>query len=71
MPGKGRDGNACHTRSQSPHARFRTRLRSVFLAVFDGFDLDRYRVHHIDYRFHFEFESRKDASVGLSVSTIM
>ena len=39
----------------------RSRLGSVFLAVFDGLDLDRHRVHYIYYRLHLEFKNRKDA----------
>jgi hypothetical protein len=37
------------------------RSGSVFLAIFDGLDLDCYRVHHINDRLHLEFEGRKDA----------
>jgi hypothetical protein len=42
-------------------------LLSIFLAVFDGFKLDRHRVHHVDDRLYLKFEHRKDAREIMNV----
>ena len=56
----------------SPSATFvRSRLGSVLLAVFDGLDLDRHRVHDIDDRLHLEFKNRKDAGEIMNVGWLV
>jgi hypothetical protein len=46
-------------------------LGGIFLAIFDGFELDRHRVHHIDDRLHLEFEYCKDARNIMNVGGIV
>ena len=52
-------------------ATHRLCLGGVFLAVFDGFELDRHRAHHIDDRLHLEFEYCKDARNIMNVIGIV
>ena len=42
-------------------------LGEVFLAVFDGCDLCRHRVHHIHYKPYLEFKYRKEARKIMNV----